>query len=91
MPPHADLAVVGNALGAGAGVLRDAEHALHATGNAADHATHRTADDGAQRAEHLAAGVKTFFSAAGDALRVCGPVIATSANVAAARDIFTRA
>lgn len=70
MPAHTDLAVVGNALGARAGVLRDAEHALEAAGDAADHATHRTADHGADRAEHLATGVEAFLSAAGDALRV---------------------
>jgi hypothetical protein len=66
----ADLAVVLYALGAGARVLRDAEHALHAAGDTADHTTHRATDHGADRTECLAAGVKAFLSTARDALRV---------------------
>jgi hypothetical protein len=65
---HAHFAVVVRALRTGAGVLRNAEHALHAAGNAADHATNSTADERADRAE-LRAGVEAFFSAAGNALR----------------------
>jgi hypothetical protein len=67
MTVHANLTVVIYALRTGAGVLRDAEHALHAAGNAADDTTDCAANDGADRAE-LRAGVETFFSAACDAL-----------------------
>ncbi|WP_409337820.1 L,D-transpeptidase [Afipia sp. P52-10] len=68
---HANLTVVLRALRTGAGVLRNAEHALHAAGDAADHATNRTADERADRAE-LRTGVEAFLSATGKALRARG-------------------
>jgi hypothetical protein len=68
----ADLPVVILALGAGTGVLRDAEHALHAAGDASDHTAHGSTDNRTDRTEHLAAVVEAFLGAAPHALRIRG-------------------